>query len=177
MILITVIEQGATPGVLKKHWNTLVKACWEALGSHWHARMREKHFTHAGATEYGYDKRQGERGSQSGLGFRSSYTGRKLRRFGHTLPLVWSGASRTLSQIRNVRTTRDGVKVVMNTPTLNFRKGKLGKGKTMREEMTTVSAREEVELAGVWDRSFQMRIEGTKEQSAKRLYELAIRGR
>jgi hypothetical protein len=177
VIQITIIEQGATPGILKKHWNALVKHCWEAMGNHWHAHLREKHFTHSGATEYGYDKRQGERGNPGDKGFRSSYTGRKLRKFGHSLPLVWSGASRTLSRIRNVRTTKDGARVVMNMPTLNFRKGKLGKGRTMREEMTTVSARERVELAGVWDKAFQERVDGVKEQSARRLWELAIRGR
>ena len=178
MILITITEQGATPGILKKLWNQLTKQCWTELGTYWHAHLREKHFTHAGATEYAYDKRQGEHLLRSwDKGFSRTYTYRKLQRFGHTYPLVWSGASRTLTKIRNIQATRDGVRVVMNAPTLNFRKGNRGIGKTMREEMTTVSAREQVVLAGVWDQAFQKGIDAVKEQSSKRLYELAIRGR
>ena len=175
MIQITVTEIGATPGILKKHFNALTKKCWEAMGNYWHAHLREKHFTHAGATEYGYDKRQGERGSPGDKGFRRSYTGRKLRRFGHTYPLVWSGASRTLTRIRNVKSTKDGCRVVMNVPTLNFRKGKLGRGKTMREEMTTVSQRERELLPGVWDREFQKGIDEVREVSAKQLYAMSQR--
>ena len=132
MISINIIEKGATPGIIKKLWNKLARECWIAMGEHWHREMRAKHFTHRGASEYGYDKRQGEGRSPGDKGFLRTYTGRKLRRFGHTYPLVWSGASRTLSAIRDVRATRDGSRVVMNTPTLNFRKGKLGRGKTMR---------------------------------------------
>lgn len=156
-------ETGAVPGVLKRELNRLLKQAWETLGIYWHANFREKHFTHAGATEYQYDKRQGEDRSQGGKGFFRTYTGRKLRRFGHTLPLVWSGASRTRSRIRDVRATRAGVRVVINAPTLNFRKGRLATGKTMREEMTTVSAKERRDLAVVHEKALKQGIEDIRE--------------
>jgi hypothetical protein len=195
MIAISMYERGATPGLLKKLWNKLAKACWSEVAIHWHKEMRPKHFTHAGAREYGYDKRQGEGGigrhddwRALGAGasftdrmgrraFYRTYTGRKLQRFGHTYPLVWSGASRTLTGMRNISATKSGSRVTMNAPTLNFRKGKTGTGKTMREEMTTVSSGERVVIAGVWDRAFQSGIEGVREESAKHLFGMAMRGR
>lgn len=128
------------------------KAAWLAIATIWHQNLRPKHFTHAGAREYAYDKRQGEVGS--GRPFKGSYTARKLRLFGHTLPLVWSGASRTRSAIRNIKSTSKGARVTMNVPTLNFRKGRNAKGKSMREELTTVSLPERKALANYLGRVF-----------------------
>lgn len=183
MIRIAITETGAVPGVLKRELNRLLKEAWAAIGLYWHKNFRPKHFTRAGAREYGYDKRQGEDGAvgenpgdfggMHGMwraqrrlgprGFFSTYTGRKLQKWNHTNPLVWTGISKEQSEQRNIQATRNGVKVVMNTPRLNFRKGKLGMGKTMREEMTAVSAAEAEVLAQVYDTNLTRGISDIKE--------------
>jgi hypothetical protein len=164
MIKISIKETGMVPGMLKREFNNLMRQCYRAMGTWWHAQMRPKHFTHRGATEYGYDPRQGERGSGAKT-FKRSYSGRKLRKFGHTLPLVWTGASRTRSLIRDIRVTKDSARVVLSTPTLNFKRGrKPGAKKTLREEMTTVSDGERKELARVFDRAFEAAVRENRDE-------------
>ena len=160
MLYVEVRQRGATPDLLKRTFNELSKTSWDDMGREWHKTMRPKHFTHRGATEYHYSPRNKE------------YELRKFRRLGHTYPLVWSGASKKLSVIRNVRSTRGGVRVVMNTPTLNFRRGKLGSlsgAKTLREEMTTVSDAEVKALTEVWVKGFDARAAFIREESWSRL--------
>ena len=160
MLYIEVKQRGATPDLLKREFNRLSKESWEDLGSAWHKDMRPKHFTHRGATEYGYSPRNKE------------YELRKFRRFGHTYPLVWSGSSRTLSGIGNIRGTRGDVRVVMNTPTLNFKRGKLGSlsgAKTLREEMTTVSDAEVEPLTEVCVKGFDAKAAFIREESWSRI--------
>lgn len=161
MVLIRVTERGAVPGVAKRELNTMLKAAWEETGVHWHRSMRPKHFTHAGAREYGYTPRKGERGAAGTKGFRQSYTGRKLKRFGHTLPLVYTGESRELTRIRDVRATSKGVRIVMNAPKLNFR----SRHSTinMRDEMTRISAGEARELVAVLDAAYQRRLDAVRD--------------
>jgi len=102
----------------------------------WHREMRPKHFTHAGAREYNYARRS------------ERYTRRKLRTHGHTYPLVWTGATRNLTRICDVRTTSKGARVVMRAPKL-LRPG----GPNMAEELRTVSAAENRRIAAAFDRS------------------------
>jgi len=136
-------SRGVVPGLPKRTYNGFLKRAYFLLGLWWHTKCRPKHFTRAGAREYHYTPRQGERGSASEnarRGFRSTYTGQKLRRMGHTLPLVWSGLSRAMTAIRNIRASFKGVKVVLNAPTLNYRRP--GSPIDKRREMTTVSEAE-----------------------------------
>lgn len=140
MIKITIKEIQPTPRGMKRELGRCLKAMWADMGVMWHREFRPKHFTAAGAREYGYQPRSGERGSRGSKAFKSSYTGRKLRQKGHTLPLVWSGLSRTFTRMRDVRSTSKGARVVMNPPALNLRP----KGGTidMRDELTRISIRE-----------------------------------
>ena len=101
--LIEIREFGATPGLMKREWNAVVKTSWGELGTYWHSRLREKHFTTAGAKEYKYTPRKGEPGSGWQGNFWGSYTGRKIRAFGHRRPLEHSGESKALTRVRDVR--------------------------------------------------------------------------
>lgn len=142
MLVIKLRSLGPVPKVAKRMLNKVYKAAFLSAGLFWHRRYHKKHFTKRGAREYGYSPRQGEGLARNSKLYRRSYTGRKEAIFGHTLPLVWSGASRTLAAIRDARATAKGVKVPIHAPMLNRRKRGSGK-KTMREEMTTISAGEE----------------------------------
>ncbi|MFQ5414658.1 MAG: hypothetical protein ACE5E6_09395 [Phycisphaerae bacterium] len=145
-----ILEKGATPGIMKRELNKLTQKGLEAIGLWWHRAMRPKHFTHAGAREYGYLPRVGERGNPGEKGFRRSYTGQKLRKFGHTNPLEFTGESKTLARIRDVRANSKRVRIVIHANKFNFRNphSKIN----MREEMTTVSTREQKQLVRLFDR-------------------------
>lgn len=137
---IRVIEIGPTPRAIKSELGRATIAALRQIGALWHSRFRPKHFTHAGAKEYGYTRRRGEDSTFGSKSFWGSYTGRKFNRYRHTLPLVYSGLSRRLTAVRDIRATRKRVRIVMPAPALNLRprNGRI----RMREEMTRVSRRE-----------------------------------
>lgn len=134
--------------------NQIKREAWEEAGHYWHAHLRPKHFTKAGAREYGYAPRKGEEGG-TGKRFWRSYTGRKQRQKGHTLPLVWSGELRELSKIYKLQatatSTRSRLRVILPAAQkANWRNpySRID----MAGELTRVSDAEAVELVGVFDR-------------------------
>lgn len=143
---------GAVPGVglKRRELNVIMKRAWYYIGVYWHRFFRPKHFTQAGAREYGYKPRRGQRGSGFGL-FKESYTGRKLKKWGHTNPLVWKGLARDLTAIQDVRPTSKGVRIVMGAAQkLNWRHPK--SDIYMAEEMRRVSIGERKVLIRIFDR-------------------------
>lgn len=144
-IIMRWIETGP-PVLPKRELRRILKIAYARIGAKWHTEMRPLHFTNRATGRYGYDPRKGESGG--GRQFKGSYTARKLKKFGHTKPLVWTGRSQLLTRIRDVRATSKGARVVMRAPALNFR----SKGSTidMREELTSVTTQE----AGILGRKF-----------------------
>ena len=55
-------------GIAKRELNNILRGAWFKVGQFWHRRFRPKHFTHRGATEYGYAPRQGERSAGMAAG-------------------------------------------------------------------------------------------------------------
>lgn len=160
MTVTTVVrERGATPKLMAREANDIHRDVAREMAITWHDRYVRKHFTQAGASEYGYTPRAGERGT--GKAFRKSYTGRKLARFGHTRPLVFSGASLVLvlASRNNVRATatKGEARAVlrMNAPALNWRNPR--SRIDMRDELTRVSAAENVDLANTTEERMQQR--------------------
>lgn len=132
----------------KRAFNAMKNEVLADAGRRWHREMRPKHFTTAGAREYNYRPRKGERGNTDRKGFRRSYTGRKLRMMGHTRPLEFTGEGKRLSRIQDVRATSKRVRVILPRK-FNFRNPH--SQINMREELTTISKREEellIESAG-----------------------------
>ena len=141
--LFTIRYRGACPkNIQRAAFNKLLKEAYRLLGIHWHTKLRRKHFTHAGAREYQYLPRKGEPGS--GRAFKGSYTARKLKTQHHTLPLVFTGESRQLTQRQDVRSTSKGSRVVIRANKFNFRH-KASKIR-MREEMTRLSDKDKALL-------------------------------
>lgn len=157
-----VLETGPTPKLLMRQLNAIHRDTAADLGAHWHQHFRPKHFTHRGATEYGYQPRQGERGSSGG--FKNSYTQRKLKKWNHSRPLVWSGRSEALASIRDIRpTAKKGqatARVVIHARALNFRRSE--KAPNMRREMTTISPAEAAELTQLANRKLQERFDAVR---------------
>lgn len=158
MISIGIECVGAVPRMMKRELNAIKKTCFELIGVYWHRHFRPKHFTHAGAREYGYAARKGERGNMGSTKlFQRTYTGRKLKRFGHTLPLVYTGMSRQLSRIRRIRATPKRVRVAIKAPAFNrhVRNSQVN----MREEMETVSRGEGRTLSRVYQHRMMERLD------------------
>ena len=104
----------------------IMKQVWEEVGVLWQQEMLPKHFTEEGAREYRYQPRT------------PKYMQRKMREKGHQDPLVFSGRSRFLSKIPDIRPTSKGVRIVIRVPALNFRP-KPG-APPMRQELTRMSS-------------------------------------
>ena len=125
-----------TGEVSKAKWKKALKEAYLAPIVQWTDEFKMRHFTHAGAKMYGYEPRTAE------------YEAKKKRRPpGFGLPLVWSGASRTLASIRDIRSQTKGAKSIIHAVGLN-RKPK-GKVTSMREEMTRVTTNEQRSMVAV----------------------------
>lgn len=116
----------------------------EDLGLHFHANNLPRRFTVAGGIFLGFQRRS------------AKYEARKLRRFGHRDPLVWSGASRTLALgIRDIRVKANrnssSVRIVIHARGLNRRAA--DSTIRMQDEIRFVSPREHGPLTRVVDAS------------------------
>lgn len=127
----------------KRQLNAVLREALKELGEYWIDEMLPKHFTKAGAREYGYTPRKGEAGS--GQGFKNSYTAKKLRDKKHTLPMVYTGETRqiALSQSHAVgkfRGNEGKSEITIVAPGLNRRhpNSKI----RMQDEVRKVSSRE-----------------------------------
>jgi len=125
--------------------NQIIREAWVAVGKFWHREQRPRHFTTRGAKEYGYAPRKGEAGNPHPKGFWASYTGRKVRQFGHRRPLEYTGELRRMTRARRIVTTATSNRSTLRIQMPQARKANLRHPKSkinMREELTTVSRRD-----------------------------------
>jgi hypothetical protein len=145
---ITVRKRGMTPKVAKRVLNDIHRAGMRQLGEKWHTEYRPLHFRNLASTRYNYTPRQGERG-RTVANFNRSYTGRKLAKFGHTRPLVYTGESERASQTPTIEAVAKRgsarVAVRMRAYKLNYRYA--GSPIDMRAELQTVIPAESQALA------------------------------
>lgn len=131
-------HKGVTIRGLRKQKNAIHRDVMYSVAFLWHRDMRPKHFTHAGASEYGYTERS------------PNYNRQKFRRFGHTYPLVYTGDSKLATEKNvNIRATATSNKtsgiVKMRAPKLNWKNPR--SPIVTRDELTRVSARENIVIA------------------------------
>lgn len=167
MYRIQITYSGPVPGsqnLRQREWNDVVREAWRQVGLYWVKAFRPKHFTAEGGREYGYAKRSGERGNAGSQGFKRSYVGKKLAKFGHTKPLVWSGRSEAATRSARIHATatrnKSGVEIFMNAPTLNLRNKY--NDTNMRAEMTRISERETIELVRLHRRTSEALLRAIK---------------
>ena len=167
MALIKITETGAVPGITKKELPRIHRLIMLEVGMLWHQKMRPKHFTQEGAVEYHYKKRT------------EKYTRRKRTMFGHEDPLVFSGASRTLSANATIRPFARkadgemvaGVRVSMPVKAFNFipKGGKIN----MVQEFKRVSPREIKEINRYIAVRFKELVKELKRYKTQTLYKWA----
>lgn len=152
---ITIVEEGFA-GISKRAANEIRKQTLAELGEKWHGDYRNKHFTPAGASEYGYKKRK------------KAYNRIKKRIFGHTNPLEFTGRSREASRHHRVASTRHDVRVIMpGVRAFNFKNRH--SNINMREEFTTVSDRERTKLETFTQRRLVRRLNRVPIRRKKRI--------
>lgn len=164
MLLIKLEKKGPVK-LPRREINRQARETYRSMGERWHEKFLREHFLNSATRRYGYTLREGERGG--GKDFLRSYSGRKLRKYGHTRPLVKSGLSEKLAKIRDVRATSKGARVVIHARQLNRRNPH--SDVNMREEVTAVIPSEERDLAAHGDRDLQRRLRAIRTQESKTL--------
>ena len=147
------------PGLAASAFNKMRADAFHQIGLRWHQEFLPKHFTKEGEKEYNYTPRKGEEEGTSGKAFWRSYTGRKLKAKGHTLPLVWSGELRQGSKTARITATRNGVKVFLT----DCQKAKFQGPNTeidMAYELTHLSDSEREELVKMYNTLLQKSLDG-----------------
>ena len=151
---------GPVPGALTKQEfrNGILKPAWKQVGEMFHREMLPIRFTEQAKALLGYAHRKGEEPGTSTKRFFRSYTGRKLKKFGHRKPLVWSGESRRdATRIADVRATSNGVKVVLHARKLNYRNRY--SSIYMNEEVRRIATSEYPKLQRELERAVQANID------------------
>jgi len=115
LTLIKLKEIGPVPGTsrARAQYNRAKKAAYLAIGKKWFADLRPQHFTKRGAQMYGYKSRKGDPGNPDPYGFRKSYQGQKLKKYGHTRPLVKTGESARATSIASITGSSRHVRLSM----------------------------------------------------------------
>lgn len=119
------------PAWLKKGaFNAVLKVALREVAEYWAMKVLKKHFTPAGAREYGYRERS------------HKYLTRKRRKFGHADPLVLQG------RLKRELLRRSGFRIsgTSKSVTITLRTGGQLRSKDAGQELTTVSVRDRVDL-------------------------------
>ena len=146
----------------KRDWNQqIVEPSWTRPLLMWKRDFRPIHFTDRGFRIYQYTPRKGQNYPRGSKRFWKSYFGRKLRYKKHSLPLVWSGELRDVTDKGYIRSTGKSGKYVMSgAQKANFRAA--GSRVNMREELTRVIPSERRAMVRELDREMVRRLRGAK---------------
>lgn len=154
---ITIKERGAVPRRMMKAHNAAAKTAWFSAGKLFHEAMRDARFTAEHARKAGYDKRKGEESGIDTKAFFRSYTGRKIRKWGHRRPLEWSGETRRKVRYANINNTSKGCRVAYpGASKLNFRPK--GGRINMADEFRRLLPTEIDKLAAGFDTSYEFQM-------------------
>lgn len=117
---ITIVKR-RMPRDVRRAMPGLLRSAYVSALTLWHTEFRPIHFTKRAASRYRYTPRAGQRAPRGSKAYKRSYTARKQREKGHTLPLVYTGQSRTLSRLLDIRATSRRGRVVSHARGLNRR--------------------------------------------------------
>jgi len=159
--------KGTIPGAYsKREWrNEVLKPAWKELGEWFHKDRLPIRFTNKAKSLLSLAPRRGEEPGVPYKAIKYSYTGRKMKYKGHKKPFVWSGETeRDATRIRDVRSTSNGVKVVLHVRKLNFKHPK--SSIRMNEEIRRVAESEYPMIQRKFNAAVQRRIDADKRARA-----------
>lgn len=139
-------------GIRKRAFQGHMRDALAAMGRAWHDRYLGKHFLESAYARYGYAMRKGMGMDRMSRGFRESYAGRKLRKYGHQMPLVFTGETLRLARRVNIKATSIQARVILPSG-LNRKHSK--SRISMRDEVTRLLPDEVRELLEVGRRAFR----------------------
>jgi len=159
--------RGAKPSLPAKQFTPIKKDGFDHIARMWFLDYRPKHFTRAGAREYGYAPRVGELLPRASKAFRRSYYGRKLKKLGHADPLVFSGASKRATAAATIVAFGTGSRIKMPAGNLRWRNkhSKID----MMDEMRRVSASEVQALTEALDKRIQGGLNANRDASQEKI--------
>lgn len=138
-------DRGPTPRGMRTAFNASSKASWYEAGVHYHTEMTDRRFTNRHASLAGFEPRK------------RTYEFRKFKEQGHTRPLEYSGESRRQVKAAAISSTSKGARVrYAGARKFNFRHPE--SSINMAEEFTRVLPSEADELAQVYDRDLDQRL-------------------
>jgi hypothetical protein len=129
----------------------VTKYCFYLLGKYWHEKILQKHFTTGAYSEYSYKYRS------------AKHQERKQKKFGHSLPNVFTGRmrDRVLSRAnQDVRETSKGVRIHIHGPLYLYAYRKDYKQPDKAAELVAVSNRDRELMARFMQK--HLRLEATK---------------
>lgn len=135
-------------GMGKREWNNnFLKPSFYEVGKFWHEYVLPKHFTEAGAREYGYKPRS------------AKYTKAKVTFLKHNKPLVWSEELLNSTKKANIYATFKRVRVTLpNARKANYRSSP--NAPNMADELRRLSKNDIYGLAAVLNNHILKRIKG-----------------
>lgn len=140
---IKIRERGNVPRNMAKQHRRASREAYQQIAEIHHRENTPKRFTKEHAQAAGYRKRSGEQFTFGSKAFWGSYTGRKLRKFGHMLPLVWSGQTRDRARMATIQVTTNRGQLRYSVNALNY-------NPWSRDEFTTLTAPEVQALGQTW---------------------------
>lgn len=141
---IKIRERGAVPRSMAKQHREASRAAYQQIAEQHHRENTPKRFTKEHGQAAGYRKRKGEELQFGTKAFWNSYTGRKLRKFGHMLPLVWSGQTRDRARIATIQVTINRGQIRYSVNALNYQPW-------TRDEFTRLTPAEVETLGQTWE--------------------------
>lgn len=150
--LVKIQERGAVGRKMIATMNAAKKEAWLVTGREFATQNVPKRFTQEFAQEAGYSPRAGQNLPRGSKIFWGSYFGRKLRKFGHADPFVWSGETRRNARTARITNTAKGAPISLPDAR------KINYIPKYAAEFVRVTQREGTELAVVFDRALDQRL-------------------
>lgn len=157
---IEIRERGATPRGLGRAFRAAAKEAYKAAIEHFHQEMRPLRFTAAHGKEAQYRLRKGEELPYGSKAFWRSYTGRKVRKFGHKRPLEFTGFTKRQSRMVTITSTSNQGKGRYNVRVLNFHPD-------LAAEFRRILPREAKQMGRVFDARLDKRLDADRVTTTK----------
>lgn len=152
MILIPDYQKGSR--AMQKQIRGTLKNAWREAALYFHTELRERRFSKEHARKAGYAPRKGEESRISQKSFWRSYTGRKLKKFGHTLPLEFTGRTRAAMRAATITATSKGASIKYSgARVFNFHNPLSDPRMDLNREFRTILPEEANEMARIIEES------------------------
>ena len=141
---IVIRERGNVPRSMAKQHRQASREAYQRIAEEHHRENTPKRFTVEHGQAAGYQKRSGEALAFGTKAFWGSYTGRKLRKYGHMLPLVFTGETRNRARMATIVVTTNRGQLRYQVNALNF-------NPWTRDEFTRLTTAEVYSLGQIWE--------------------------